>query len=272
MMKKRDSHELVGWELTFYDDFDEPYLSDLYWFTAYRSGKVEYERRIGGKSRWLDNNAEYVIENSILKLRITEDRPKRNGRSGECVSGICTSDHRFGDDENSFQILEKFSRKYGRFEIRCRCPRGEGIMSAFWLHQCDPTKQEFSPGGVMKNKSHGALEIDIFEQQGRYISDDLTKIDLNIHFTADGHYLCDIPVDFSKDFHVWAMEWREGCISWYLDEKLVKTYNGPTPPEKMFLLAALFQYSGWIGEVDPNLTYPIDFEIDYIKVYREKLQ
>ena len=35
----------------------------------------------------------------------------------------------------------------------------------------------------------------------------------------------------------------------------------------MFILLALFQYSGWIGDVDPNLTYPRDFEIDYVRVY-----
>jgi hypothetical protein len=35
----------------------------------------------------------------------------------------------------------------------------------------------------------------------------------------------------------------------------------------VFVLLALFQYSGWIGNVDANLTYPRDFEIDYVRVY-----
>ena len=50
-------------------------------------------------------------------------------------------------------------------------------------------------------------------------------------------------------------------------EKVIKTYKGPTPQEKMFILMALFQYSGWIGNVDPNMTYPRDFEVDYVRVY-----
>lgn len=37
--------------------------------------------------------------------------------------------------------------------------------------------------------------------------------------------------------------------------------------QKMFVLMALFQYSGWTGKVDPNMTYPKDFEIDYVRVY-----
>jgi len=57
------------------------------------------------------------------------------------------------------------------------------------------------------------------------------------------------------------------AMGWYLDGKVVKTYKGPTPQEKMFILMALFQYAGWIGEIDPNLTYPRDFEVDYVRVY-----
>ena len=36
----------------------------------------------------------------------------------------------------------------------------------------------------------------------------------------------------------------------------------------MFVLIALFQYSGWIGTIDPELVYPKDFEIDYVRVYK----
>ncbi|MDZ7618853.1 MAG: family 16 glycosylhydrolase, partial [Patescibacteria group bacterium] len=85
------------------------------------------------------------------------------------------------------------------------------------------------------------------------------RIDLNVHFTPDGHYRPRVDVDVSKEFHVWAMEWQEGQIDWYLDGRVIQTYRGPTPPEKMFILMALFQYSGWIGNVDPNLPYPRDF-------------
>ena len=77
-------------------------------------------------------------------------------------------------------------------------------------------------------------------------------------------------MDASRDFHVWAMEWEEGRISWYLDGKEIKRYEGPTPQEKMFVLMALFQYSGWIGNIDLNLKYPKDFEVDYVRVYARK--
>ena len=208
-----------------------------------------------------------MIEDGILKLRIAEKLPFRPDKSTPCVSCIQTSDHRFGATTKEYQILDKFAQKYGWFEIRCRFPRGEGIMSAFWLHQHDPMKQEYTPEGGRKKVGGGVLEIDIFEQQGRLINDTSTSVDLNIHFTPQGHSRPKLDCDASKEFHVWAMEWQEGQVDWYVDGKVVKTYQGPTPQEKMFVLVALFQYSGWIGQIDPNLVYPKDFEIDYVRVY-----
>ena len=163
--------EKPGWKLTFHDEFDRPQLNDMYWFAAYRSGRKEYFKRIGQESRWVDHNAHYVIEDGILKLRIDEKLPFRPDKSTPCVSCIQTSDHRFGATTAEYQILDKFAQKYGWFEIRCKCPRGEGLLSAFWLHQTDPTKQEYTPEGRRKEVGDGVVEIDIIEQQGRHIGD-----------------------------------------------------------------------------------------------------
>ena len=256
-----------GWTLTFHDEFDRPQLNDMYWFPAYRSGRKEYFQRIGHPSRWHDHNAHYVIEDGCLKLRIAETLPWRPDQSTPCVSCVQTSDHRFGATTAEVQILDKFAQKYGWFEIRCRCPRGSGVMSAFWLHQHDPTKQEYTPEGHRREQGDGVVEIDIFETQGRRIGDTMSAVDLNVHFTPNGHHRPELPVDASADFHVWAMQWQEGRIDWYLDGQTIATYEGPTPQEKMFILMALFQYSGWIGEIDPHLPYPLDFEVDYVRVY-----
>lgn len=262
--------EKPGWALTFHDEFDRPQLNDLFWYPAYRSGRKEYFKRIGVESRWFDHNAHYTIEDSVLKLRIADNLPFRPDKSTPCVSCVTTSDHRFGATTAEYRILDKFSQKYGWFETRCRCPRGEGLLSAFWLHQVDPTKQEYTPEGVRKSLEAGAVEIDILEQQGRHIGDAESRVDLNVHFTPDAHWVEPVPVDVSRHFHVWAMEWQEGEIRWYLDQELIKTYRGPTPPERMFILIALFQYSGWIGKLDPHMVYPKDFEIDYVRVYARK--
>jgi beta-glucanase (GH16 family) len=62
------------------------------------------------------------------------------------------------------------------------------------------------------------------------------------------------------------MDWREDGIDWYVDGKIIQSYKGETPKKKMFILLALFQLP-WSGELDPNMSYPKTFEVDYIRVY-----
>jgi len=149
-------------------------------------------------------------------------------------------------------------------------PMGSGLHSAFWLLQADPNKQEYFPDGRRGKVGDGLVEIDIFEKLGdeahRY------KNDFNVHFTKNGQYEYTTAFDASKEFHVWALEWSEGHLDWYLDGKLIRSYTGETPKEKMFILLGLYQgaFPEWAGLTDPNMPYPRDFEIDYVRVYARK--
>ncbi len=256
-----------GWKLTFHDEFDGPKLSDMYWFAGYRSGRKEYLKRIGKESRWADPNAHFVLENGLLRLRIDDNLPARPSKEDRCVSSIQTSDHCFGATTREFQVLDKFAQKYGWFEIRCRMPAGSGLHSAFWLLQHDPTKQEYAEDGRRRTLGEGVVEIDIFEQLGKKTASRV--IDFNVHFTKNGAHEHRMAFDPSKEFHVWALEWNEGELNWYLDGNKIHTYRGETPKEKMFILLGLYQGAvpGWVGPTDPDMPYPRDFEIDYVRVY-----
>ena len=265
----RSPENKPGWKMTFCDDFDVPVLDDMYWYPAYRSGRKEYFKRIGHPSRWQNHNACYEIDDSILKLRITPDRPFRKNPLDWCVSCLCTSDHRFGKTTDEVQILEKFAQEYGRFEIRCRCASAKGgIMSAFWLHHTDPLHQEYTPEGERRDKSGEKLEIDIFEILGSEVSPESSLARVTMHFSDTAHYYPKVPGDLSAHFHEFAMEWDPDTIGWFIDGEEAARYNGETPSGKMFILMALFQYSGWIGEIDPEMVYPKEFAIDYVRAYQ----
>lgn len=261
--------EKLGWKLTFNDEFDGPNLNDLYWYPAYRTGRLEYLNRIGAKGIFSDPNANYKIENGILKLIIDEKVPARCKKEDHACSCITTSDHRFGKTTDEYQILEKFSQKYGWFEIRCKTARGAGIYAAFWLHQTDPNDQEYTPEGKRKTVEDGVCEIDIFEQ---WSWREKNRIDFNVHFTKNGHYACKLDFDPCEDFHVYAMEWKEGELNWYIDGEKVHTYIGDTPQKKMFILAALFHRPSSEGKPLSELVYeyPKAFEIDYVRVYQQE--
>ena len=267
---RADTPEKQGWKLTFQDEFEGPRLSDHYWFPAYRSGRKIHFKQIGFPSRWADLNAHYVIDDGILKLRIDERFPKRSTTTERCVSSIQTSDHRFGKTTDDVQVLDKFAQKYGWFEIRSRMPKGSGLHSAFWLLQSDPNAQEYAPDGRRRQLGEGVVEIDIFEMLGNQFEKKINNF--NVHFTKDGHCTYDMGFDPSEEFHVYALEWNEGELNWYIDGKKVYTYKGETPQGEMFILLGLYQgaFPGWAGETDPNMPYPRDFEIDYVRVYAKE--
>ena len=204
--------EKPGWKLTFQDEFDSPLLDDQYWYAAYRTGRIEYLKRIGTDGLYHNSNALYKIENGILKLMIDENVPSRLKKTDAAVSCLMTSDHRFGKDITEFQVLEKFAQKYGWFEIRCKSIKGAGLYTAFWLHQTDPTDQEFTPQGKRKEPGDGVVEIDIFEMLGQETASGNNHF--NVHFPIkDGHYQYKMGFDPSENFHIYALEWKEGEIN-----------------------------------------------------------
>lgn len=48
----------------------------------------------------------------------------------------------------------------------------------------------------------------------------------------------------------------------------------PNPPLAHYvikdLLMAMFQIGGWVGEIGEDLPYPLDFEVDYVKVWKKR--
>lgn len=251
------------WTLTFEDTFDGPRVDETHWFPAYRPGRKAYYRHIGHPSRWEDFRANYVIEDGILKLRLDRDLPQRSAVTNRCVSSMQTACYWYQEATDSFTDEVKFAQKYGYFEIRSRMPAGVGLHSAFWLTQVGAQNQEYHPDGTRGTLADGVVEIDIFEQPG----DKTTKQnEFNVHFTKDGYYAFPLAFDTEREFHVWGLEWEEGRLTWYLDGTPIRVYEGKTPQKEMFILIGLYQ--GIFAPTDPQMKYPRDFEIDYVRVYQ----
>ena len=256
------------------DDFEGCELDSNKWFPGYRLGRVEYYKRIGCPNAhtrgWQPNPplAHYILQDGVLKLRVDKDRPRRDKPSTPTVSALTSAIYRYDEKSGDFLDYVKFSQKHGWWEIRCRMPVcGSGAYTAFWLHSVGALNQEYSPEGVRKATPGGkssAIEIDIFEWLGR----DPGRNFFNVHFTANGNHAFDCPHDLTKDFHVWAINWEEETLTRFLDGSPIHVYRGPTPTGEMYLLMAMFQTGGWVGDIDSSLPYPMDFEVDYVKVWK----
>lgn len=251
------------WTLTFEDTFDGPTINETKWFPAYRPGRKEYYKRIGHPSRWEQLEANHVIEDGTLKLRLDRDKPKRAAITNKCVSSMQTAIYQYDESKDQFFDIVKFSQKYGYFEIRSRMPAGKGLHAAFWLTQVGAYNQEYQPDGKRGNPdSKTPVEIDIFELPGNTPSEN----QFNVHFTKNGFFAC--PFENPDHFHIWALQWDEGRLIWLLDGRIVRIWENPTPQHEMFILIGMYQ--GIFGAADPKMDYPRDFEIDYVRVWKRK--
>lgn len=119
----------------------------------------------------------------------------------------------------SFASVRAFG--HGRFEADIRAARGPGLVTGFFLHRDSPRQ-----------------EIDV-----ELTGDDPYRMLVNVYFNPgdEGAALafgyrgspCRIGLKFDAtlDFHHYAIEWRPGRISWWVDGRAVHHRVGwdPTP-------------------------------------------
>ncbi len=171
------------------------------------------------------------------------------------------------------RTLGKGDWTYGRFEIRARLPRTQGLWPAIWMLPTD---------GVYGGWPHSG-EIDIMELLGH----EPKRTHGNLHYAnaETGKHqhtgaFYDLPEgDFTTDFHVFAIEWEEREFRWYVDGKHVQTQTAwqtdgapyPAPFDQRFHLLLNVAVGGrWPGNPDASTVLPQRMEVDYVRVYKRE--
>lgn len=185
------------------------------------------------------------------------------------------------DDFNGMGTIRKYSSasmrtkhrgdwKYGRFEIRARMPKGKGLWPAIWMLPTDDIYGGWARSG----------EIDIVEYKG----DDPDHVIGTLHYggawpknvhSGDGFTLP--KKTFADDFHVFALEWEESVMRWYVDGKLYQTQQKwhsskaahPAPFDQRFHLIMNMAVGGrWSGNPDATTKFPARMLVDWVRVYQ----
>lgn len=172
----------------------------------------------------------------------------------------------------SINTRGKFSFKYGLLEVRARIDDRSGSWPAIWTLGVDrrwPEKGEvdlmefYIKDGVPSILANAAW----INQQNRQVVWDGANYPL-----AD--FKEQLP-DFVDRFHTWQMFWNEDYIKLYLNGQLLNTieveqasyadgFNPFRQPHYILLNLAIGANGG-----DPSQTsFPIDYELDYVRVYK----
>mgnify|MGYP000844630367 FL=1 len=251
-----------GWALVWNDEFDGPAGS------APDAAKWGYD--IGGEG-WGNQEWEYYSdrpENAALdgagNLTITA-RAVEDPAGLECWYGACKF--------TSARLLtqDMFTFTYGRVEARLKIPFGQGIWPAFWMLGADIPAAGWPECG----------EVDIMENIGR----EPALVHGTVHgpgfYGADGlsfPYALADGAAFADDFHLYAVEWEEAEIRWYVDGSLYGTVRKSQFPETyrwvfdhpFFIILNVAVGGGWPGYPDATTTFPQSMLVDYVRVYQRQ--
>lgn len=162
----------------------------------------------------------------------------------------------------------KFAQAYGRFEARIKTPTGPGIWPAFWMLGANIDTKPWPQCG----------EIDIMEQRGQQPS----VTHGSIHGPGySGAGAITKPYGllngrFDTDYHLYAVEWGEGYIDFFVDNYLYQrltpddvtgewVYNQP-----FYLLLNVAVGGNFVGFPTSGTAFPQSMYIDYVKVYKQK--
>lgn len=246
-----------GYELKWEDQFDGESLNRADWnVELHEPGWVNHELQ-----EYVDSAENIYIQDGSLVLRPIE-------RKNEDGTVSYTSGHVNTQNKHDF--------KYGLFEARAKVPRGRGFLPAFWMM---PTNEN------LYGQWPRCGEIDIMEILGHKTDTSYGTLHYgNPHRESQGGYTLK-EGDFSEEYHIFAVEWEPGKISWYVDGQLIHTENDwysaterqgviayPAPFDQPFhIILNLAVGGGWPGNPDEttDIAYSA-YYIDYVKAYQKK--
>lgn len=235
--------------LVWHDEFEVDGLPD--------SEKWDYDVGGGG---WGNEELQYYTDYREENARVTD---------GNLVIEA-HNEYYGGRDYTSARLITKYKGdwKYGRIEVKAKVPAGTGTWPAIWMLPTDWEYGDWPSSG----------EIDIME----YVGYDPDVIHQTIHTLSYNHINgtqqgnSTTVTTAEEEFHVYAIEWAEESIEFYIDDELSFTFNNlgtwqRWPFDKRFHLLLNIAIGGsWggINGVDDTI-FPVQMEVDYVRVYQE---
>ena len=216
------------------DEFDGNTLDATKWSTC-----PEWSRQ--GGSYWSDENYELTGKGQV-KLWVDE----RND------SVFC----------GAIRTHNKFDKKYGYFEVRCKVPQLRGGWAAFWM---------MPYGNKPGSQGNDGTEIDIFESINGWQG----KINHALHWDGYGvehqknSYRFDRPDLYDNNYHKFGFMWTPDEYVFYIDDaETWRTSSGGVTDVNQYMKLTMEVASGWwAGNWTDQDTKPIEWLVDYVRVY-----
>jgi len=149
----------------------------------------------------------------------------------------------------------RFAQTYGRFELRCRFPRGPGLVVYVRL----------------LSDRHWPPEIN-----ARFDGSRPTQLNFDHHWPnadASGQKKTTtafVGPDLTAEFHDLVCVWKPGIVSWYVDNTLAATNTEQVPDEPLFLAVNLAIGGTSRSEPGPETPFPAYFTLKTLRILQLK--
>jgi beta-glucanase (GH16 family) len=150
---------------------------------------------------------------------------------------------------------------YGFFEVKARAMNSRGS-SAFWFYDDGPDRwteiDVFEIGGGApghERKVH--MNVHVFR----------TPLEPNRHWSKGGDW--EAPFDLAADFHIYALEWDEREIKWYVDGVLRRTSENTHWHQPLYMNFDSETMPDWFG-LPEDRQLPSTFSIEYVRAWQKK--
>ncbi len=142
---------------------------------------------------------------------------------------------------------------YGYYEVSMKPIKHDGVVSSFFTYT-----------GPSDNNPWDEIDIE-------FLGKDTTKVQFNYFTNGAGEheFVYDLGFDAAEDFHVYAFEWKQSSITWYVDDTAVYTATENIPSTKGKIMMNVWpgiDVDSWLNKFDG--TVPLTAEYRYFD-YRE---
>lgn len=243
-----DSGDRPGWQLVWSDEFTGP--------AGTKPDPTKWGYDLGGGGWGVAQLQSYTADAANASL---------DGQGNLTINALKDSMGAFTSARLKTQ--GKFDQAYGRFETRAKLPGGVGLWPAFWMLGKDFDSAGWPDCGeidIMENRAvepsinHGSLHGPGYSG----------KMPLTAMYTLAA------GVTFAADFHVFAVEWEQNVVRFYVDDQLYET-RSPMDLTNMkwvydhpqFLLLNVAVGGRFPGNPDGTTVFPQTMLVDYVRVF-----
>ncbi|WP_367873589.1 family 16 glycosylhydrolase [Luteolibacter sp. Populi] len=213
------------------------------------------------KSSWFSRD-NVILGNGLARLRYE----KRTGRHNDDPAG-----KEFHYATGLLDTYDKWTQRYGYYEVRVKLPTAPGLWPAFWL--MPERGKDAGEQWQRQNTGDGGMEFDVVEHLTRWGP---YRNNVAMHWDGYGEEHKHLGSDRiymqpdAQGFITAGLLWLPGQAIYYVNGSETGRWESPRISSVPSCLLFTLPQGGWDNSPIDDSKLPDDFAIDYVRIWQRK--